>query len=105
MAKRKVNKPPMIVPGPETIEEYDREAGLEIVKPISEIFPPLKRDADGAINITINHGGKIDTKKILEAIRLPILETPGPWSREWLDRNGLEVQYKHGRATLRFKGK
>ena len=32
-----------------------------------------------------------------------ILETPPPYRKEWLDENGLEVHYAHGRAVLRFK--
>ena len=32
-----------------------------------------------------------------------ILETPPPYTREWLDDHGLDVVYMNGRAVLQFK--
>ena len=32
-----------------------------------------------------------------------ILDTPGPYDQEWLDRKGLVVIYTHGRAVLQYR--
>jgi hypothetical protein len=37
------------------------------------------------------------------ARRSSILNTPGPWTKEFLETNGLRVAYRHGSAELEFK--
>ena len=32
-----------------------------------------------------------------------VLDTPGPWSKEFLEENGLRVVYRHGYAVLEEK--
>jgi hypothetical protein len=52
-----------------------------------------------------NHGEVeiVSPVRIQRSMRSSILETPPPYRKEWLDENGLEVHYAHGRAVLRFK--
>jgi hypothetical protein len=40
---------------------------------------------------------------VTQARGASILNTPGPWTREFLDANGLRVAYRHGHAKLEFR--
>lgn len=61
-------------------------------------IPPVPAfiDEDEAI-IKSSHGRKDLLPK------QNILDTPPPYTQEWLDANGLRVFYHHGIAELRFK--
>lgn len=99
MARRKrPNVPPVRVPAeggpisePSTHIFHEHTGGTDIFKPVHD----LKGRLDGktvTVNVSVN-----------DCRRRSILDTPPPYRREWLDANGLTVEYRHGRPELKRK--
>ena len=72
--------------------------------------PRQKRNSPAGIPITIASDkeviSQIERQAMLdrELVKNPnILETPPPYTGEWLRMHNLEVIYSHGKAKLKFK--
>jgi len=72
--------------------EIKREAPID-----AHIKEVLGRD------IVVNTSPMPGANKIRCLLSKNILNTPGPYSREWLNANGLQIVYKHGKAVLQSK--
>lgn len=69
----------------------------EVVRPVRDLKERLDIRQEGKrVVVNVNVSGPA-------ARRSSILNTPGPWTKEFLDANGLRVRYAHGRAILEEK--
>ena len=107
MARRKrANIPPVRVPDgalggilrePSTIFLHENHGEAEVVRPVRDLKERLDIRQEGKrVVVNVNVSGPA-------ASRDSILNTPGPWTKDFLDIHGLRVAYRHGRAELEFK--
>jgi len=82
---------------PSLLNLHEHRDEAEVIAPIKGLQDRLDIRQEGrAIVVNVNVVPQSAHKKF-------ILNTPGPWSQDWLDENGLIVRYRHGHAELEFK--
>lgn len=126
MARRKrPNVPPLRVPveveavpisEPSMRVLHEGPAEAEIVRPVRDLKERLDVRQEGkeiVVNIIADPGVEKAAEAILKGAAKArplggrpmaiLLKTPPPWTKEFLDANGLRVRYAHGRAILEEK--